>query len=283
MPELPEVETVKNGLAGIITGLKISAVKVYRHDLRMPIPQEFSKQIKGCAVTDIQRRAKYILMHLDNQKTVIIHLGMSGTFRVVPKSDTARAPEKHDHVRFDLANGVSIFYHDPRRFGMMDIVDTKNVYEHKALVNLGVEPLTKGLNANYLLTHMQGKNVAIKQAIMDQCIVVGVGNIYASEALYMARIFPCLPSKNLTREAAVTLVESIKKILKKSIQSGGSTLRNYRQVSGDIGDFQSRFAVYDRAGECCPHCVCDIKKTGGVRRIVQGGRSTFYCPVLQEK
>ncbi len=282
MPELPEVETVKNGLEAAIAGERILKVHVYRRDLRIPIPPNFSAQIEGNVATGFRRRAKYILMELSNKKTVIMHLGMSGTFRIAQKKNENCVAQKHDHVRFDLANGICIFYHDPRRFGCMDITDTNNADSHKSLFFLGAEPLTKEFNAAFLMKKFEKKNLAIKQAIMDQHVVVGVGNIYASEALYMARISPLLSSKDLDKDSATRLVDAIKKVLKKAIEKGGSTLRDYRQVSGDIGDFQSRFSVYDRTGERCPHCVCDIARTGGIRRVVQGGRSSFYCPVIQE-
>jgi formamidopyrimidine-DNA glycosylase len=279
MPELPEVETVCRGLAKVLPGQAIHAVKLNRGDMRVPFPPELGR-IAGSKVTSIDRRAKYILIRLDDGRTMIIHLGMSG--RLLIHDDNKKyVPNKHDHMILQMDNGVDIVFNDPRRFGLVVLAKTKEVAQHKLFVHLGPEPLEKTFSEAYLADKIKSKKIAIKLAIMDQQVVVGVGNIYASEALFMAGIDPRRPANTLKPAEIKKLVAAIKEVLKKAIKAGGSSLRDYVQTDGELGYFQHQFAVYDKEGQKCQGCTCNIKKTGGVQRITQGARSTFYCPVKQ--
>jgi formamidopyrimidine-DNA glycosylase len=277
MPELPEVETVCNGLARVLPHRRIVEVRQNRKDLRIPFPADLGS-IKGRKVTAIARRAKYILVHLDDGRTLIVHLGMSGRLTVSKKKYT---PEKHDHLVLALDNGTQVVFNDPRRFGLVALAKTKDLAQHKFFAHLGPEPFAKAFTAAYLAGKFKTKKVAVKLAIMDQTLVVGVGNIYASEALFSARIDPRRAAQSLKPAALKKLVAAIRSILKTAIKAGGSSLRDYVQADGSSGNFQQHFAVYGREGQKCKGCTCDIKKTGGIRRVTQGGRSTFYCPVRQ--
>lgn len=279
MPELPEVETVLRGLEKIAKGRSIQGVDVYSEKLRVPIPK-LKHHLINQKITTFERRAKYMILHLTNARHLIVHLGMSGSFRFYKTVEEARgAKQAHDHVLIALDNGAAIYYNDPRRFGVIDITD--DIDDYRMLAHLGPEPLADSFTGKVFLDSLAGKRISIKQAIMDQKIVVGVGNIYASEALFRARINPVTPAGDITSSQARSLVKEIKFVLSDAIAHSGSTLRNYRQVGGEVGGFQERFAVYDRKGEKCPGCTCDVRKTGGIKKIVQGGRSTFYCPVKQ--
>lgn len=280
MPELPEVETVLVGLKKILSGQTISHVKIYTPKLRNEIPKNLAAKLKNSKLVKATRRAKYMCLDLDNGHTLIAHLGMSGVFRIEPPF-SPKAAQTHDHLRFYLDNGTEIVYRDPRRFGVIDLLKTEKVKESSYFKNLGPEPLSKNFSTAYLQDVLVNKTVPIKQAIMDQKIVVGVGNIYASESLFMARIDPRRPSKSLKSDELDRLVTSINQVLKRAIKEGGSTLRDYRNIGGERGYFQAHFSVYDREGISCPHCSCNLKKTGGIKRIEQGGRSTFYCPEKQ--
>lgn len=279
LPELPEVETVCKGLSKALPGHTIAHIQKNRADLRIPFPAGL-KRLKGHKITAIERRAKYILIHLKSGQTMIIHLGMSGKLVIHPRQKRY-SPEKHDHMVIKLDNGTVIVFNDPRRFGLVDIAETKNLAQHRFFSHLGPEPFDKQFNAAYLAAKLKGKKIAVKLAIMDQKLVVGVGNIYAAEALFDARIDPRLPAKDLKPAAAAKLVRSIRKILKTAIKAGGSSLRDYVRTDGELGYFQHHWAVYDKKGQKCKGCTCNIQKTGGVQRITQGGRSTFYCPVKQ--
>jgi len=279
MPELPEVETVCRGLSRALPGHAVAQVRQNRKDLRIPFPAALGS-IRGKKITGIQRRAKYILLHLADQRTMIIHLGMSGRLTIHAKGEKY-IPEKHDHLVLTLDNGTVVAFNDPRRFGLVDLVKTENLARHRLFSHLGPEPFDKKFNAAYLCEKLKGKKIAVKLAIMDQAVVVGVGNIYAAEALFAAGIDPRLASRSLKPPAVKKLIDSIKKILKSAIKAGGSSLRDYVQTDGAPGYFQHHWAVYDKEGQKCKGCTCDIKKIGGVRRITQGGRSTFYCPVKQ--
>lgn len=280
MPELPEVETVCRGLSKALTGNKIASVSVTRKNLRIPFPTTLC-EIAGAKVQDISRRAKYILMRLDTDETVIFHLGMSGRMVIKAKSETY-TPEKHDHLVLSMQNGTRVVFNDARRFGLVDLAPTPDVGKHKLFHHLGPEPLDKIFSTEYLAQKLKGKKVAIKLAIMDQRVVVGVGNIYASEALFMAGIGPMRKSNSLKKDEIEKLVSSIRAVLKKAIAAGGSSLRDYVQADGELGYFQHQWAVYDKEGTKCPGCSCNIKKTGGIKRMVQGARSTFYCPQKQK-
>lgn len=281
MPELPEVETVMRGLDPVLTGHKIKSVQTYRKNLRIDFPKDMDGLLKNHTISHLSRRAKYILIHFDHDLILVIHLGMSGRMLIVPAQQSYDLI-KHDHMRIEMKGGQQIIYNDPRRFGMVFILHKNDYDAHPIFGKLGVEPLEGEFHALYLKAQLKNKIVPIKQAIMDQNIVVGVGNIYASEALFQAKINPLKPSGDLTMKQLNALVAAIQDVLKRAIKAGGSTLKDYRHANGDLGYFQHNFKVYDRAGQACPTCDCNLSKTGGVTRLVQGGRSTFYCPVKQK-
>lgn len=284
MPELPEVETVLRSLKPVLEGRRIVEVRVLSPKLRTAIPKKKIEALIGQGIISGERRAKYMLWNFENGQTLVSHLGMSGVFRLRPRAETKTAkftPEKHDHVWLRLDDGAELVYRDPRRFGVLDVVAAEGLSECAYLKNLGPEPLDKKFSAAVLHRALDGKKQAIKQAIMDQRVVVGVGNIYASEALYDARIHPERAAGSLTMGECTALVQAIKAILKSAIADGGSTLRDYRQIGGERGYFQTKFNVYDREGEFCPDKSCSCHKKGGIKRLVQGGRSTFFCPGKQ--
>jgi formamidopyrimidine-DNA glycosylase len=279
MPELPEVETVCRGLEKTLPGHRIVEIRQNRKDLRVPFPAELMS-IKGRKVTGISRRAKYILAHLDDGRTLIIHLGMSGRLTMADGGKKYTA-EKHDHLVLELENGTQLVLNDPRRFGLVEIAKTAELAAHRFFAHLGPEPFDRKFSAAYLAGKLKTKKIAIKLAIMDQQLVVGVGNIYAAEALFSTGIDPQCAASSLKPAKLEKLVTAIRKTLKAAIKAGGSSLRDYVQSDGTIGSFQQHFAVYGREGQKCKGCTCNTKKTGGVQRITQGGRSTFYCPVKQ--
>lgn len=268
MPELPEVETVCNGLRPIMQGQTIVNVRQNRANLRYAFPDNFAKQLTNQQITGISRRAKYINVHLSNGEILIIHLGMSGRM-IVEQGD--RADAKHEHVVFQLDNGYVIRYNDPRRFGCMDITSDADKYFAK----WGPEPFAEEFNAEYLCAQLKKRSGPIKVALLDQSIVAGLGNIYVCEALFKTRINPNRPAKLLTAQEAKILIPEIQSVLKLAIQAGGSTLNDYAQPNGESGYFQHNFAVYGRENKPCTVCAHTIK------RIVQGGRSTFYCSSCQ--
>lgn len=283
MPELPEVETVMEGLKPFLHHQEISSIEIHSPTLRIPIPKEKLQSLVGCKVVSLARRAKYILVGFDNHKTMIVHLGMTGSFTVYPSAKHKDIIfDRHDHVVIITDKNDKIVFRDPRRFGMIDVVKTESLQSYKALKKLGVEPLSDDFNVDVLREKLSSRRIAIKMAIMDQSVVVGVGNIYASEALYLSSIDPTTPANLVNDKGLKIIVEKIKFILNAAIQSGGSTLRDYRHVGGENGSFQFNFSVYDKAGEACPDCKCSLKKTGGIQRIIQGGRSTFYCTTRQK-
>jgi formamidopyrimidine-DNA glycosylase len=279
MPELPEVETVCRGLAKALTGARFAKVAQHRPDLRTHMPKNLAARLEGRRIEAITRRAKYILVTLDNKETLLMHLGMSG--RLVLSHDDNKPPSKHDHLVFHFDNGVTLRFNDPRRFGMCDLVAANDLPKYKLLRHLGIEPLGPELTAKWLTAKFKGKKTSIKGALMDQRIVVGVGNIYACEALFHAGINPKRKAGACTPAQIAKLVPAIRKVLRAAIKAGGSSLRDYVQTDGNLGYFQHHFAVYGRMGKPCPGCRCDVKKTGGIKRIAQGGRSTFYCPTRQ--
>ena len=278
MPELPEVETVCRGLSPVMTGVVIDRAIVRRKDLRKPFPKDLAANLAGARVTAIRRRAKYILIHLATGNVLVIHLGMSGRIGVYPR---AYKPQNHDHFIIVLRDGQRIVLNDPRRFGIVDLVAGDDLGTHPLFSHLGPEPLGNQFSAPALAAALSGKKTAIKTAIMDQRIVVGVGNIYASESLFLAGIDPETPAGRIRGDRIDRLVRAIRTVLDKAIKAGGSTLRDHRRVDGELGYFQHHFGVYDREGMACPGCTCDISKTKGIRKIVQGGRATFYCPRQQ--
>ena len=280
MPELPEVETVRLALAPVLAGRKIARVTVRKGNLRVPLPRDFAARLTGRRVRAIARRAKFLLARLEGGLTLIIHLGMSGRVRIFKRSPPP--PEKHDHVEFATDAGCTIRYNDARRFGLMGLIADKDLGAHPWFRALGPEPLDAAFTGPVLAARFKGRETSLKAALMDQRVVAGLGNIYVSEALFRAGLSPKRAAGTVAGPRAAGLVKSIKAVLKAAIASGGSSLRDHRQPSGELGYFQHRFAVYDRAGLACPGCRCAVAKTGGIRRIVQGGRATFYCPRKQK-
>lgn len=279
MPELPEVETVCRGLAKALIGARFTGVEQHRPDLRTPLPKNLAARLQGRRITAIRRRAKYVLVVLDNDTVMLLHLGMSG--RMVLSKNDRKPPGKHDHLVFHFDNGVTLRFNDPRRFGMCDLMEAGDMPAHRLLRHLGIEPLEKELTPAALAAEFKGKKASIKVALMDQRIVVGIGNIYACEALFHAGINPKRKAGACSREQLERLVPAIRNVLAAAIKAGGSSLRDYVQSDGELGYFQHHFAVYDREGKRCPGCRCKVEKTGGVKRITQGGRSTFYCATKQ--
>lgn len=291
MPELPEVETVRRGLAAVMEGRRIRDVVLRRPDLRFPIPADFAARLRGRRLTHLDRRAKYLLGHTDGGDVLVMHLGMSGRFTVVPAGGFVAAPGRfyhdgaasagdgpHDHVVFVMEDGARIVYADPRRFGMMDVVAQGEIEGHWLLRTLGAEPLGNEFNAPYLAGALHGRRTSIKAALLDQTLVAGLGNIYVCEALFRAGISPRRLAASLAPRGKPTprverLTSAIRAVLVDAIAAGGSSLRDYAGADGELGDFQQTFDVYDREGAPCRRAGC----TGTVRRIVQGGRSTFYC------
>lgn len=275
MPELPEVETVCAGLRTALEGARLQDVTVRRHDLRRPIPEDFVNRIRGQKVLAIKRRSKYILMELDSGLCLIVHLGMSGCMRILQGNPPP--PDKHDHVEFMTDRRTCIRFADPRRFGFFDIIEAGELENDPALRKLGPEPFDPGFTAPYLKSALKNKTATMKAALMDQRIVAGLGNIYVNEALFRARISPTKKAGKLSLVAAQRLVPVIVDVLNEAIASGGSSLRDHRRTDGELGYFQHNFQVYGRAGDPCPSCT-----TSAIRRIVQQGRSTFYCRICQK-
>jgi len=274
MPELPEVETVCRGLSNTILGRKITFADNLRPNLRIPFPENFGAVLKNKTIKNISRRAKYILITLDDGTIIIAHLGMSGKMVVFPNFQNDR--QKHDHAIFQLDDGKELIFNDPRRFGLITFSDTANINKHKLIVNLGIEPLESGFDGKFLFKKFKNKNTPIKTAIMDASLVVGVGNIYACEALFRSAIAPTAKSGEISAAKCNELAGNIKNVLFEAIESGGSTLRDYVGSSGKSGYFQHRFKVYGREGESCVSCQNPIK------RLKQSGRSSFYCANCQK-
>lgn len=281
MPELPEVETVCRGLAKSITGKTLARLELRRKGLRFPFPKGLAQQTEGRRITAIRRRAKYILIDLAGGDTLIAHLGMSGRM-VIADAAEKYTPEKHDHVIFHLKDGGRVVFNDARRFGVLDIAPTADIEQTRHFAHLGPEPLDAAFSAAYLQAALALRKTAVKIAIMDQELVVGVGNIYAAEALFESRIDPARPAQSLSGAEVRKLWAAIRKVLEKAIAAGGSSIRDYVQSDGELGYFQHQWAVYDKEGQKCRGCTCPLQKTGGIKRITQGGRSTFYCPSRQK-
>lgn len=279
MPELPEVETVRRGLAGALEGERLVRVEARRPDLRFPLPRGFERAISGRKVTAVERRGKFLLIRLDGELTVIAHLGMSGRFRIFAAPPPAL--ERHDHVIFETDGGVTVRFNDPRRFGFMDIVDSGALDRHPMLAALGPEPLTDEFDGPALAAGLKGRRAPIKAALLDQSVVAGLGNIYASEVLFRAGLSPRRKAATVQGGRAEKLVQAIKAVLTEAIAAGGSSFRDHRRPDGELGYFQHAWAVYGRAGLACPDCTCDAARTGGIRRIKQSGRATFYCAKKQ--
>jgi len=276
MPELPEVETVVRGLGGRMTGRRVARLDLHRGDLRWPIPRGLRRKVEGRLIKVVRRRAKYILIDLEDGGVLLMHLGMSGRLTVVNAEDTT-PHEVHDHVVFTLDDGTRIRFNDQRRFGMLDYVRDRALEKHPLLRDLGPEPLDPGFTPETLAKSLTGKRTPLKAALLDQQVVAGLGNIYVSEVLFEAGLSPRRLARTVTLERATRLVGAIRAVLKRAIAAGGSSLRNYVQASGELGYFQHQWAVYGKEGEPCPACDCG----GGIRRIVQSNRSTFYCAKRQ--
>lgn len=283
MPELPEVETVRRGLAPVLEGEVIAHASVNRPDLRWPFPERMAERLTDQTVTTLRRRSKYILADLSSGETLIIHLGMSGRM-LISGAQVGQfvhdhpAPEKHDHVVLDTKSGARITFNDPRRFGAMDLCPTDRLEAHWLLDRIGPEPLGNGFHEDYLVDALRGRKTHIKTALLDQRIVAGLGNIYVCEALHRAGISPKRRAGQVSKPRLRSLVPVIKDVLNEAIEAGGSSLRDFRQADGDLGYFQHAFRVYGREGEPCAALNCP----GLISRVVQSGRSSFYCPTCQK-
>jgi formamidopyrimidine-DNA glycosylase len=275
MPELPEVETVCRGLRQKLEGKRLRHVEARRKDLRIALPKDLAQRMTGRRVQEIRRRAKYILLDLDDGTTVIMHLGMSG--RILMTQGKPNALDKHDHVLVETEDDVHLRFNDARRFGLITLAPRAALDRHPLFRHLGPEPLDDGFDGPVLAAALKGRRTPIKAAILDQQTVVGVGNIYACEALFHAGLSPKRVASTVQGERADKLVAAIKTVLKKAIAAGGSSLRDYVQTSGELGYFQHEWAVYGREGQRCPSCDCQ----GAVKRLVQSNRSTFYCAKRQ--
>ena len=287
MPELPEVETVRRGLAPVLEGARIALAQVNRPDLRWPFPDRMAERLSGARIERLRRRSKYILADLDTGETLIVHLGMSGRM-IVSAPSGARdmlaqfhhlhpAPAKHDHVVIDTDAGARVTFNDARRFGAMDLCPTDAVERHWLIEGLGPEPLGNAFSAAHLIAAFEGRRTPVKTALLDQRIVAGLGNIYVCEVLHRAGISPLRHAGRIAAPRVGALVPIIRDVLSEAIEAGGSSLRDYRQADGELGYFQHSFRVYGREGERCVTAGCQ----GDIRRVVQSGRSSFYCPACQ--
>lgn len=276
MPELPEVETVRRGLIPAMEGARIIAADIRRPDLRWPFPPNMSDRLTGARVIRLRRRSKYILIDLDSGETLLIHLGMSGRMLISVIAD-ALDPAKHDHVVLDMDSGARITFNDARRFGAMDLLTTDTTDQHPLLAGLGPEPLSNQFDGPYLTAALKGRKMPIKSALLNQRIVAGLGNIYVCEVLFRAAIAPTKLAGSLSADRAAGLVPIIRDVLTDAIDAGGSSLRDYRQTDGELGYFQHSFQVYGRENQPCENQGCRAE----IRRIVQSGRSSFFCPSCQ--
>ncbi|MBL4666782.1 MAG: bifunctional DNA-formamidopyrimidine glycosylase/DNA-(apurinic or apyrimidinic site) lyase [Sneathiella sp.] len=276
MPELPEVETVAKGLEQALIGDSFSKITLRRKDLRFPFPENFTDIMSGKVITHVGRRAKYLLMTLEDSTVMIGHLGMSGSFRIDQNLDIT--PEKHDHMIFQTRKGITVRYHDPRRFGFMLLTTEAEMANHPRLKDIGPEPLGNAFNGPVLAKNLSSRKGPIKTAILDQKVVAGIGNIYACEALFRASISPTCIANRIKGKRAELLANTIKNVLSEAIEAGGSTSRNYSNTDGELGYFQHSFQVYGRENEPCPSKECNQT----IARMVQSGRSTFFCSHCQK-
>ncbi|GHC51940.1 bifunctional DNA-formamidopyrimidine glycosylase/DNA-(apurinic or apyrimidinic site) lyase [Neogemmobacter tilapiae] len=282
MPELPEVETVRRGLEPVMTGARILQADVRRPDLRWAFPERMAERLTGADVLRLRRRSKYILADLSTGESLLVHLGMSGRMLVSGAMlgqfvQNHPAPAKHDHVVLDMDGGARVTFNDARRFGMMDLLPTATAEQHPLLAGIGPEPFGNDFNEEWLIQRFKGRKTPVKSALLDQKIVAGLGNIYVAEVLFRAGLRPDRLAGDLTEAQTAALVPLIRQVLDEAILAGGSSLRDYRQSDGELGYFQHAFRVYGREGQPCPTPGC----TGHVERIVQSGRSSFYCPQCQ--
>jgi formamidopyrimidine-DNA glycosylase len=286
MPELPEVETVRRGLQPALEGRRIERVTQNRPNLRFPFPANFTARLEGQTVDRVGRRSKYLLLELSSGETLLMHLGMSGRFSIEAEAGAGQpgdfvhatpANPRHDHVIFDVSGGVTVRYNDPRRFGFMDLIGADELATSPHLVSLGPEPHTNSFSDAYLLEAVAGKRAPIKSVLLDQHIIAGLGNIYVCEALHRAGVSPRREARTLGAIRAGRLARSIRDVILEAIESGGSSLKDFAGTDGALGYFQHRFRAYGREGEKCPTAECGKP----IRRIVQSGRSTFYCSACQ--
>jgi formamidopyrimidine-DNA glycosylase len=280
MPELPEVEIVKRALDDALIGRVIRFVDQRREGLRFPFPENIAARLEGAKILQSRRRAKYILIDLDSNEILVLHLGMSGKVLIIDNSNDYQ-PQKHDHLILSLDDGAALVFNDTRRFGMVLLLSDEDYSSHSAFKDLGPEPLDNSFSAPVLLDALKNKKANIKTALLDQKVVAGLGNIYVCEALFMTGISPDTKACDLNEGQIEDLVIAIRDVLNRALEAGGSSLRDYRHADGDIGYFQRQLAVYGREGKECLDCSCDIMETGGVKRISQAGRSTFFCPSKQ--
>ena len=280
MPELPEVETVRRGLAAIWEGRRFLQVTCRRAGLRQPFPPRFAERLTGRTVESMGRRAKYLVIRLDGDLVLLVHLGMSGRMVIAPRGRN-EPPGPHDHVSFVSDDGNEVTFTDPRRFGLMTLCAAQDLAGHPLLAGLGPEPLDESFAAPVLAAALDGKAGPIKTVLLDQKVVAGLGNIYVCESLFRAGIAPTRPAGSLTAPEVARLVPAVKAVLTEAIAAGGTTLRDHMRPDGELGYFQHSFAVYGREGEACPGCDCDRAGGGGVSRLVQAGRSTFFCAKRQ--
>ena len=280
MPELPEVETVRRGLAPVMEGRKILSVEQRRPDLRFPFPNRFSERISGTKIERLGRKAKFLTGYLSSGEVLVLHLGMTGRFTIDgdATADLAHTPNtnaKHDHVVFHMEGGVRVTYNDPRRFGFMELWPGDTFQNYPRLKKLGPEPLSNHFNADYLDTALAGQNTPIKTALLDQSIIAGLGNIYVCEALFRAGISPKRKAASVVGKRAARLAPAINAIISEAIEAGGSSISDFASADGSLGYFQHAFDVYDREGQDCKACAAPVK------RIIQSGRSSFYCSSCQ--
>ncbi len=282
MPELPEVETIVRGISPFLEGATIKRIKLNRADLRWPFPENFTNRLKEAKVLNLKRRSKYILIDLNTGETLLIHLGMSGKILVSDSKignyfyEYSKGSD-HDHVIFELNDGTKLTYNDPRRFGAMDLAKTDDLNNHKFLEKLGPEPLGNNFNSDYLKTELSKKESPIKNVLLNQSVVAGLGNIYVCEALFMSGISPKKRASKISKIKCEELVRNIRAVLMSAIEAGGSSLKDFTDIQGNSGYFQFEFYVYGRENECCKIKNCGRK----IKRISQSGRSSFYCPSCQ--
>ena len=276
MPELPEVQTVVNGIKDKLIGKKIINFKKFTVKLRYPIDRKIGIKVQNSHVVGVNRVAKYILIKLSNEFTIVIHLGMSG--RIIIKKLNSKKESKHNHFIINFSKNTSLKYFDPRKFGLIELIETNKITQHKFFNHLGIEPLSRNFDENKLISICKNKKSNIKSIIMNQKNIVGIGNIYASEALFISKINPYLEGRKLTDFQSKQLVRSIKRVLKKSIKLGGSSINDYSLVSGNMGNYQNNVKVYGKDGSKCINKSCN----SNIIRIVISNRSTFYCPQCQK-
>jgi formamidopyrimidine-DNA glycosylase len=277
VPELPEVETVKRGLSPVFEGKTLVEAKAFRKDIRFPIPENLERALVGKKIRSVKRRAKYILIEIEDGPIIILHLGMSGRIFISPSPPHPRLL-KHDHIVFETSSGARVAFNDARRFGFLVFANVSDIEEHKFFKDMGPEPLGNEFSGPVLSARLTGKKSSIKAALLDQKTVAGLGNIYVSEALYRSKISPLRQGGSLTEDEAEELAIEIKSVLGEAIEAGGSSLKDFKDVDGELGYFQHSFKVYGREGEPCPKNKCG----GVIKKITQNNRSSFYCPKCQK-